>query len=215
MILAGLSLWQLRSSRPELSKDVDVVFSSIGVLVGGILIFQGWRLDPLLLFGQLLTISAAVAFAVETVSLRRDVLERDRQLYLGPPTEEQREETQWKEGAMLPLPPPSASRFSNWEEPWQGNTVEDRDRYYDDAGYDAYAYEEEAADQRAGGPPRREARWGEGPAWQEGTTRQETADWQDDRPVGQQQSKREDRGDSKGRWGSGRGRVDMLDDWDS
>lgn len=43
---------QMRSSRPELSKDADVVYSSIGVLVGGILIFQGWRLDPLLLFGQ-------------------------------------------------------------------------------------------------------------------------------------------------------------------
>ena len=31
---------------------------------------QGWRLDPLLLFGQLLTAGTATAFAVESLRLR-------------------------------------------------------------------------------------------------------------------------------------------------
>lgn len=36
---------------------------------------QGWRLDPLLLFGQLMTTGAAVSFAVEALRLRNEVYE--------------------------------------------------------------------------------------------------------------------------------------------
>ena len=57
--------YQVRASRPEVSRDQDVFFSSVGLLCGGILIFQGWRLDPLMLFGELLTAGTAVAFASE------------------------------------------------------------------------------------------------------------------------------------------------------
>lgn len=53
-----------------MSRDSDVFFSSIGLLCGGILVFQGWRLDPLLFFGQLLTAVTAVSFAAEAVKLR-------------------------------------------------------------------------------------------------------------------------------------------------
>lgn len=40
LIGAGLSLWQVRQSKPYLSKDYDVVVSCVSLLVGGILIFQ-------------------------------------------------------------------------------------------------------------------------------------------------------------------------------
>ncbi len=36
----------------------------------GFLQLQGWRLDPILLFGQLLVVGAAVTFAVEAIRLR-------------------------------------------------------------------------------------------------------------------------------------------------
>ena len=36
---------QVRTVRPEVSRDSDVFFSSLGLLCGGILVFQGWRLD--------------------------------------------------------------------------------------------------------------------------------------------------------------------------
>ncbi len=40
LIGAGVSLWQVRKVRPEISKDYDVVISCVSLLVGGILIFQ-------------------------------------------------------------------------------------------------------------------------------------------------------------------------------
>ena len=42
------------------------------------LILQGWRLDPLLLFGQLLTAGTATAFAVESLRLRDIISEEVR-----------------------------------------------------------------------------------------------------------------------------------------
>ncbi len=73
MVASGLALYQVRAVRPEVSKDYDIMFASVALLCGGILIFQGWRLDPLLLFGQILTAAAAVTFAAEAVKLRGEV----------------------------------------------------------------------------------------------------------------------------------------------
>lgn len=97
MVVSGLALYQIRASRPWLSRDYDVVVSSIAVLTGGILVFQGWRLDPLLLFGQLLTAATATAFAAEVLSLRNKLIERespdevDRRLGPGTPEDFRRE----------------------------------------------------------------------------------------------------------------------------
>ncbi|KAL4860268.1 hypothetical protein ACK3TF_000449 [Chlorella vulgaris] len=82
LIFSGLSLVQVRRVKPWISKDYDIVVSSIGFLVGGILIFQGWRLDPLLLFGQLLTTGAALSFAVEALRLRSEQYESEEKAAL-------------------------------------------------------------------------------------------------------------------------------------
>lgn len=42
-----------------------------------LLLLQGWRLDPLLLFGQLLTAGAALSFGVETLRLREVVHKKE------------------------------------------------------------------------------------------------------------------------------------------
>ena len=77
VMVSAIGLYQVRASRPEVSRDQDVFFSSIGLLTGGILVFQGWRLDPLMLFGQLLTAGTAVSFASEAVGLRQEILDRE------------------------------------------------------------------------------------------------------------------------------------------
>lgn len=82
LIGAGVSLWQIRQARPWISRDYDVVVSCISLLVGGILIFQGWRLDPLLLFGQLMTTGAAVSFGIEALRLRSQMYEQDEKAAL-------------------------------------------------------------------------------------------------------------------------------------
>ncbi|HEY9846622.1 MAG TPA: Ycf66 family protein [Candidatus Caenarcaniphilales bacterium] len=68
--VAGAALYFLRSVRPELARDHDIFFAAVGLLCGGVLFFQGWRLDPILLFGQLLLTATSVFFAVESIRLR-------------------------------------------------------------------------------------------------------------------------------------------------
>lgn len=40
MIAAGAVLYQLRNSRPYITKDFDIVISCIAIFAGGILVFQ-------------------------------------------------------------------------------------------------------------------------------------------------------------------------------
>ena len=70
LAVAGAALYFLRSVRPELARDHDIFFAAVGLLCGFILIFQGWRLDPILQFGQLLLTGTTVFFAVESIRLR-------------------------------------------------------------------------------------------------------------------------------------------------
>lgn len=75
---AGASLYFLRSVRPELSRDHDIFFAAVGLLCGFILLFQGWRLDPILQFGQFLLTGSAVFFAIESIRLRGLATEQAR-----------------------------------------------------------------------------------------------------------------------------------------
>lgn len=67
---AGVGLYFLRSIRPELARDQDIFFAAISLVCGLILLFQGWRLDPILAFSQYLLAGSAVFFAVENLRLR-------------------------------------------------------------------------------------------------------------------------------------------------
>ncbi|NJK72897.1 MAG: hypothetical protein HC942_00415 [Microcoleus sp. SU_5_6] len=70
LAVAGAGLYFLRSWRPKLARDHDIFFAAVGLLCGGILLFQGWRLDPILAFGQFLLTGAAIFFAAESIKLR-------------------------------------------------------------------------------------------------------------------------------------------------
>ena len=70
LAVAGAALYFLRSVRPELSRDHDIFFAAVGLLCGFILLFQGWRLDPILQFGQVLLSGSTIFFAVESIRLR-------------------------------------------------------------------------------------------------------------------------------------------------
>ncbi|MBP0009465.1 Ycf66 family protein [Roseofilum sp. Belize Diploria] len=76
---AGAGLYFLRSVRPELARDHDIFFMAVAVLSGGILFFQGWRLDPILTFGQFLLTGSAIFFAVESIRLRGLATSRAKQ----------------------------------------------------------------------------------------------------------------------------------------
>jgi hypothetical protein len=70
LAVAGAGLYFMRSIRPELSRDQDIFFAAVGLLCGFILLFQGWRLDPILQFGQFLLTGTTVFFAYEAIRLR-------------------------------------------------------------------------------------------------------------------------------------------------
>lgn len=76
LALAGAGLYLMRSLRPEVSRDHDIFFAAVGLLCGFILFFQGWRLDPILQFSQLLLSGTAIFFAVESIRLRGATNER-------------------------------------------------------------------------------------------------------------------------------------------
>nr|QWW92925.1 hypothetical protein [Delavayella serrata] len=70
LIVVGILLYALKKREPYVSRDYDFFFSSIGLLCGGILFFQGWRLDPILLLSQILLSGTTVFFIAENVYLR-------------------------------------------------------------------------------------------------------------------------------------------------
>ena len=65
-----LILYFLRNIKPEVARDEDIFFATIGLLYSCILIVHGWRLDPILLFSQVLVITAVLAAGWENIRLR-------------------------------------------------------------------------------------------------------------------------------------------------
>ena len=78
LAIGGALLYFMRSFKPALARDYDVFFAAIGLLCGGILFFQGWRLDPIIQFGQFLLAGTTVFFAYESVRLRGVATEQAR-----------------------------------------------------------------------------------------------------------------------------------------
>ena len=78
LAVAGAGLFFLRSIRPELARDYDIFFAAVGLLCGVILLFNGWRLDPILQFGQFLLTGTAVFFAFESIRMRGVATEQAR-----------------------------------------------------------------------------------------------------------------------------------------
>lgn len=136
LIGAGVSLWQIRQVKPWISKDYDVVVSCVSLLVGGILIFQGWRLDPLLLFGQLMTTGAALSFAVEALRLRSELYENEEKAALqntyngGPPPS-----SSPRGGFQLP-----AADSNEWQQQQQQQQDNNSSDFYRQQQQPAYYY---------------------------------------------------------------------------
>jgi hypothetical protein len=78
LTMSGILLYIIRIKEKNLSRDYDLLFSSIGCLCGGILIFQGWRLDPILLLCQMMSGGTAIFFIGETIWLRNIDIKKEQ-----------------------------------------------------------------------------------------------------------------------------------------
>ena len=65
-----LILFSLRNVKPEIARDEDIFFSTMGLLYSCILMVHGWRLDPILLFSQVLLIASLLVAGWENIRLR-------------------------------------------------------------------------------------------------------------------------------------------------
>jgi hypothetical protein len=65
-----LILYFLRNVKPEVARDEDIFFVTIGLLYSCILMVHGWRLDPILLFSQVLIIITVLVTGWENIRLR-------------------------------------------------------------------------------------------------------------------------------------------------
>lgn len=70
LVLGVTLLYLVRIVRPELSRDEDIFFTTLGLIYSCILIIHGWRLDPILLFSQVLIVSISLAAGWENIRLR-------------------------------------------------------------------------------------------------------------------------------------------------
>jgi hypothetical protein len=61
-IIIILLFFGLRVLNPQLSSDWDIFTSTLGVVYSCIIIFHGWRLDPILLFSQAILIFIIFSF---------------------------------------------------------------------------------------------------------------------------------------------------------
>lgn len=55
-------LYSLRFINPNLATDWDIFISTLGIVYSSILVIHGWRLDPILLFSQVLLIFITFSF---------------------------------------------------------------------------------------------------------------------------------------------------------
>ena len=60
--LVMLFLYGLRFVNPDLATDWDIFITTIGIVYSSIILIHGWRLDPILLFSQVLLIFITFSF---------------------------------------------------------------------------------------------------------------------------------------------------------
>jgi hypothetical protein len=68
--LIMLFLYLLRLIKPQIARDQDIFFATLGLLYSSILVIHGWRLDPILLFSQVLINSILIPTCWENIRLR-------------------------------------------------------------------------------------------------------------------------------------------------
>jgi hypothetical protein len=57
-----ISLYSLRFVNPDLATDWDIFITTLGIVYSSIIVIHGWRLDPILLFSQVLLIFITFSF---------------------------------------------------------------------------------------------------------------------------------------------------------
>lgn len=79
MLLSMILFYLLRFVKPSIARDEDIFFTAMGVLYGCIIIIHGWRLDPILIFSQVLLVGTVLACGWENIRLRGFIIYQSEQ----------------------------------------------------------------------------------------------------------------------------------------
>ena len=63
-------VYYIRFIKPEIVRDIDMIGITLGLLYSVIIMIHGWRLDPILLFSQVIICSLAGGAGYEAIRLR-------------------------------------------------------------------------------------------------------------------------------------------------
>ncbi len=77
--LGGVGLYFVRSFKPQLARDHDIFFSAIALVYGIILLAFNFRMEITTQLAQVLVVSFAGWFAIESLTLRQLVADQARQ----------------------------------------------------------------------------------------------------------------------------------------
>ena len=78
MIIAGIILVGLQYVEPLLSRDTDIVAGTLMFGYSFILIYEGWQLDSLLSYSQVLIVILLLAAGWENIRLRGLILQLNK-----------------------------------------------------------------------------------------------------------------------------------------
>ena len=70
-----ICLYSLRFINPNLATDWDIFITTLGIVYSSIIVIHGWRLDPILLFSQVLLIFISLSFCW-TLIRQREIIRR-------------------------------------------------------------------------------------------------------------------------------------------
>jgi hypothetical protein len=73
--IAMILFYGLRFIRTELATDWDIFLTTLGIVYSSILVIHGWRLDPILLFSQVLLIFITFSFCWVLIR-QREIIRR-------------------------------------------------------------------------------------------------------------------------------------------
>lgn len=73
--ISMLSLYLLRFIKPELATDWDIFITTLGLVYSSIILIHGWRLDPILLFSQVLLVFISFSFCWICIR-QREIIKR-------------------------------------------------------------------------------------------------------------------------------------------
>nr|BBC77537.1 hypothetical protein ycf66 [Nitzschia sp. PL1-4] len=74
LILYIFFIYTLQVIRPEIVTDTDVMLMSLLVLYNWVLVIQGWKFDPIMLFSQYILILLILTLEWENIRLRGFIL---------------------------------------------------------------------------------------------------------------------------------------------